>query len=545
MKKFLSIFYILVLLFFAKSEAHAASEFTTDFDSVYTISAAGEANVTHTITLKNNLANIYATDYTLATSGDHLSHITASDEAGALSVSSSQQGGTTTLHLLITHPAIGQDKVKTITINYQTTDVVEMIGSTTTINIPRLSRANEAESYTRTVKVEDLGSKPAIVYPPPNAITPVDSYTVYTFNGHPNDSLTLLFGTSVTYKLNLTYDLKNKELGTVDSELALPPDTDYQHVLLYKINPPPLNIRLDADGNWLARYSLRPQDHLEVTTELYVTVYAQPVLPDPSTTALEKSPHSQYWDTSASIVTDLAGQLKSPDNIYTYLVDNFTYNYGGITGQTKRLEAAHALASPTLVLCTEFTDTFVTLARVDNVPAREINGYGFTTDTTLHPQSSEIDVLHAWPEYYNDASKKWISVDPTWGNTTGGVDYFNKLDFSHITFVRHGVEDSYPLPAGAYKDSPSQKFVNVEIATTVPPEKASYTLSGNTIVNNGNVALINQTVTLAGHHLTIAYLPPYGSTSLNSQANVPLYDKIKTLCENLFSKFLRLLRVSM
>ncbi len=535
---------MLVLLFLTKLPVQAASEFTTTFTSTYTISSDGQTQVSHTIALKNNLAHIYATDYTLSTSGDHLTHITASDESGPISTTTSVQGGNTTIHLVIDRPAIGKDKVKTFTLNYQTIDVLESIGDTTTINIPRLARANEAESYTRIVKVENQPDRPSLIYPPPNSTIQEEGTTVYTFIGHPADSLTLLFGDSVTYKLNLSYELKNKELNAVDSELALPPDTSYQHVLLDSLVPPPVSLRLDEDGNWLARYSLKPQEKLGVQAVLYATVYPQPSRYDASGHELYKKSHAKYWDTSSSIVKDLAAQLKTPENIYNYLVTNFTYNYAGVTSSAKRLGASAALASPTLVLCTEFTDTFVALARSSGIPAREINGYAFTTNSALRPTLTSSDVLHAWPEYYDEAKNTWVAIDPTWGNTTGGINYFNKLDFSHIAFVRHGVEDSYPLPAGAYKDNPQQKSVEVEVTNEVPGENPSYEIRDNVIYNIGNVALVNTEVMIGDKTITLTYLPPYGSVPVEATTHVSLYDKIKALCANLFSKLQQLLRAS-
>jgi hypothetical protein len=57
-------------------------------------------------------------------------------------------------------------------------------------------------------------------------------------------------------------------------------------------------------------------------------------------------------------------------------------------------------------------------------------------------------------------------VDPTWGNTTGGVDYFDVFDFSHITFVIKGADSSYPIPAGGYKLNTSKKTKDVVITPT-------------------------------------------------------------------------------
>jgi len=532
MKKLL----ILLLILSTPPAASATSEFTTTFNSLYTISHTGDTHISHTIILKNNLAHLYATEYSLSVSGDSLTELLVSDETGLLTPNLEVSNGVTNIHLTISHPSIGKDQTKTLVIQYRSKDIVEIIGNTLTVNIPRLSQGNEAESYTRTVKVENLGTESTLIYPPPSQTETVPPYTIYTFSGSTNQALTLLFGESVTYKLNLKYQLKNKELQSIDSELALPPDTAYQRILLHQLVPPPLGVRVDQDGNWLARYSLKPQEKLLIEAEIYATVYPQPTLPDPSDHLPFTTIHSAYWDTQSDIVQSLAQQLKTPLNIYTYLTNNFTYNFEKSASGVARIGATKALSSPSLVVCTEFTDTFVALTRVLNIPSREINGYAYTTNTALRPLNLETDVLHSWPEYFDSTMGTWIQLDPTWGNTTGGIDYFHKLDFSHITFVRHGLEPTYPLPAGVYKDSADQKYVQVEVATDVSPVVTRFELKGNQVVNTGNVSLV---------HEQVGYLPPYASQTLPSPRHLSLYDKIKSLCASLLSKFSRLLPASM
>lgn len=535
MKKILLILStIFSLLVSSPRHVVAASEFTTSFDSSYTIMRSGITSVVHTITLRNNLANIYATEYTLATSGSELKNISVSDEFGPLVINSTQKNGASTIHLMINHPSIGKDKEKRLTISYQTEDTTEVIGNTLTINIPRLSRANEAESYTRTVSIEHAPGGNAYVYPAQNKVEMEGNFTKYYFSGHNSDAITLLFGDSVTYKLDLTYELKNKELGSITSELALPPDTSYQRVLLDSITPPPVEITLDKSGNWLARYNLKSQEKILVKAVLYATIFPVPTQYDPSTTNFQKSAGSKYWDTNSATVSDLASRLKTPENIYHYLTNNYTYNTN-IGSGTTRLGALSAITSPSGVLCTEFTDSFVALARVLNIPSREINGYGYTKNTGLQPQNLETDILHAWPEYYDSDKKVWIQIDPTWGNTTGGIDYFNKLDYSHITFVRHGDEDSYPLPAGAYKSNSSDKYVHVEISSASPADISTYSIEDGYIKNTGNVAIRNDLV---------EYLPPYASKKIETKEHLTFYDKIKQLCASLLSKFSQLLRAS-
>lgn len=507
---------------------HAASDITTSFESVYTIKKTGDTSVTHTISLKNNLSHIYATEYTIATSGEDLKNIVASDETGSITTKALAQKGVTTIHMTIDRPSIGQDQVKIITLSYTTADVVERIGETITINIPRLEKANEALKYKRIIKIQGVEGMTEYIYPSANKKSAEDDYSVYIFDGHGNDSLSLLFGDSVTYRLDLTYELKNDELTKADTELALPSDTSYQQILLDAIDPAPIDMRVDESGNWMARYSLDANSKKVVKAILFATVYPIPSQFDPSSANFVLTNKSKYWQTSSATVMDLATRLKTPENIYTYLVENFSYNYSALNGKVERLGAISAITSPSNVLCTEFTDAFVSLARTLQIPSREINGYGYTKNIALQPQNTSADILHAWPEYYSKEKKTWIAIDPTWGNTTGGINYLAKLDYSHITFVRHGQEDSYPLPAGAYKSNASDKFVSVEVANELPTKVSKTENVGGKIKNIGNVAI---------HNDELGYLPPYGSTTRTNSNRPSLYDKIKQICEKLLSIF--------
>jgi len=529
MKKIFLIFLLFTCQFLlVTAKASAISEFSTNFNSLYIISASGKANITHTIILKNNLAQVYAKDYALTTTGDNIKNITISDENGPINYTVNTKKGVTIISIKITNPAIGKDKEKILTINYETDAIAEIIGPTITINIPRLARSNEATSYTRVVKIEGVTNLPSIIYPKPSNFALEGDFAVYTFAGHQNDSLSFLFGQSVTYKLNLNYELRNKQLTAIESEFALPPDTAYQHIVIDNITPPPQNIFLDNDGNWLARYKLNSQTKLNIKASLYATVYPNPTLYDPSKNIIKNNLKNKYWDSNSSMIADLSTRLKNPENIYNYIKDNFTYNYNGINSSESRKGALVALTIPTNVLCTEFTDAFVALARSANIESREINGYGFTKNSLLQPQNVTTDILHAWPEYFDESKKAWISVDPTWGNTTGGIDYFHKLDFSHIAFVRHGEEDSYPLPAGAYKTNSTVKSIDIQVAQSDPQENTSSEIKNDIFYNTGNVAIQNDTV---------GYVPPYGSVKLLSHKPLSLYDKIKNICAKLFSKF--------
>jgi hypothetical protein len=137
----------------------------------------------------------------------------------------------------------------------------------------------------------------------------------------------------------------------------------------------------------------------------------------------------------------------------------------------------------------EFTDLFIAIARAAGIPARQAVGYAYTTNSRLRPLSLISDVLHAWPEYYDFDKKVWIAVDPTWANTTGGVNYFDKLDFNHIVFALQGVSSNYPYPAGFYRrNGKTTKDVAVDFANsafTKPTAKLSAEFSFPNMVTAG------------------------------------------------------------
>ena len=169
----------------------------------------------------------------------------------------------------------------------------------------------------------------------------------------------------------------------------------------------------------------------------------------------------KYWESNhLSIKTKLAeilGNQTSASNlekarlIHRWIAQNLQYNSKRLSGSSvERLGSVTALTNPTQAVCMEFTDLFIALARAAGVPARELDGYAYTANPELRPLSLSRDILHAWPEFWDD-SKGWVMIDPTWESTTGGVDYFNKLDLNHFVFVVKGFSSEQPVPAGSYK----------------------------------------------------------------------------------------------
>ncbi len=532
MHKVLTLIFAFIISLVYPSSTNAINEFATSYKSTYTIPQTGSSHVKHEVAITNQLAQIYVTSYTFAVTGANLSQIQVTDESGVVPFTLQSDANQSTINIEIAHPVIGKNQTKQLIISYTTNELVERIGDTLSINIPRLAKSNEAKEYQRIVKVQGVKALPSHLIPAPTETTTDSDWTTYLYNGHTTDSLSLLFGSVVHYRLNLKYQLKNPEMSPVDTELALPPDTPYQQITLGNFSPQPVSMRLDSDGNLLARYTLKPQEKIWVEAEIFATISPVPQFPDPSQNHNLLKSEPPLWDLRATPLLNLASQLKSPENIYSYLATNFHYNYDLALRGSDRQGSTQALSAPDQVVCTEYTDTFIALARAGGIASREVNGYAYSSNPSLRPLTGSVDVLHAWPEYFDQDKKLWVNVDPTWGSTTGGVDYFRKLDFSHIAFVRHGAEPDYPLPAGMYKNNADEKTIEVNVVDSIPDRYSQIETRGEQLYNSGNSL----------HHDTeYGFIPPYGSVKINQPTKTSLYDKIKSICVNLFSKFWGLL----
>jgi hypothetical protein len=193
-----------------------------------------------------------------------------------------------------------------------------------------------------------------------------------------------------------------------------------------------------------------------------------------------------------------------------------------------------ALDNPDSAVCLEFTDLFIALARSAGIPAREVDGYAHTENERQRPLSLEEDILHAWPEYYDYERQTWVMVDPTWGKTTGGVDYFDTFDFDHIAFVIKGEDSVYPVPAGGYKSSTGPRTRDISVSFDPEFKKpqpslsfivdakdeyfAGFPIDAKLIVSNAHgglspltdVRVESDNLSPGSYSLTVEPIPPYG-----------------------------------
>lgn len=497
LKTFILIIFITVLILAFPAQTLAIQEFTTSLNATYTISSQSVPLVKNEIHIKNNFSTIYSTKFAFEVGSTSVKNIRAYDQFGKeLLVNSAQTEKRTTIALQFKDKILGKDSERVFTIEYEYPDAAITQGKVLEVDVPKLAQRDMFQEMTVRVIVPAVYGMPTAISPAGYKVDTSDGMQTFTFGNSASDGINILFGESQNYAFTLRYHLTNPSISQGVSQIALPPDTAFQRIIYTAINPKPDSIAADEDGNWIGTFSVSAQKDLTVTATGVVTVFLKPTVQiDPVRNVKQYLKDQPFWETNDPQVQVLAKKLKTPRAIYDYLVQNYDYDYQRLAiGDQRRRGSTEALQTPANALCQEFTDTFIAIARTAGIPARELNGFSYTENTKLRPAALTSDLLHAWPEYYDDERKIWIPVDPTWGKTTNGVDFFNKLDFNHIVFVIHGASSEKPYSAGMYKVTGQEgKDVEVKLTPLASDPLRSLTLAPPTFLKPNVITVENNT----------------------------------------------------
>ena len=467
MKRFLFFLSFVAFFFLFFTKTFASEEFKTEYNINYQVNESGIVSVNHEISLTNKLSRVYATQYSLILPTTQITNIEATDEDGPCKLEINKDNETTTIIIKFNQEVVGIDKTLTFNLTYQNLSAAVKKGEIWEINIPRISSLSDIDNYNISLNIPKTFGNPAFIRPEPIEVKDEGSFFNYRFTQKKitESGIKATFGPFQIFDFTLFYNLENNHYTKAEASIALPPDTAFQKINFKRIDPLPLNIVVDEDGNWLAKYILKPKEKVKiiVTGKVKILAESQKDFPKPSQEALENNLlKAPFWEINDTQIVDLANKLKTPRAIYNYIVNTLDYDFERVSEGVERLGAKEALNNPEQAICMEFTDLFIALSRAAGIPAREINGFAYTDDIKLRPLNLVTDVLHAWPEYYDKEKGIWIPVDPTWEKTTKGVDYFYKGDLNHFVFVIHGKDSELPYPAGSYKTPNSlEKTVQV------------------------------------------------------------------------------------
>lgn len=462
MKKiFFRILFLLIFIFFTSFNVNAADykvDYQVDYD-LRNFEATQLTKVNFNIKITNLRSDVYVSRFSISfPSSFFISDISAFDDFSKISPNISQIGDYTKIDLVFSNPNTGKNSVNNFYLKFNQKNLFKINGKVWEVILPTIDK-KESDSYIiKVILPEKTDKKISIAKPKPDFVNNQE----IIWNNPKTKTIYAVFGEKQTYKLQLTYNLKNTQVYPVFQEIAFPPDTLYQKIYITSIDPVFSNIYQDVDGNYLAKYLLKPFETKKIIFNGYVEIFSKPR--EEVMKVVRKSIKSQkdyllnqqpYWSIKS---LQKINQLRSISDIYYFVVNNLQYNYDKLKSNNYRLGAEKVLQNPSYAVCLEFTDLFLSIAREKGILSREINGYGYSFDSKLQPLSLASDVLHSWPEYYDDNLGIWKQVDPTWENTSG-IDYFTSFDLNHITFVIHGKSSEYPLAAGNYKITDSKDII--------------------------------------------------------------------------------------
>jgi len=495
-----------VLTLFTKCYAYAQE---ADFDTAYNIEYAIDSSLV--VSVKENIGVINQNASAVPSSFiETITNISiydikvwdAKDKEIEPEVEIKEGQKETIVKIPIKDPAIGKGKKTQVTLFYKTKDLAGKTGRILNLHIPKAPVSNFMQEYNVQVKIpRDFGPQISVTPNPVEEKMEEEGYVLlYNKQSLEKYGISASFGDYQIFDFELTYELQNNSFLAKNMSVTLPLQVEnYQEVSLLDITPKPLRLKKDGNGNVIASFKVGGKKSLDVKVAGKAKVYTREtsavnydtdfVIPKELNRFVKPQP---YWETRDKEVLELAQSLTSKDrgvtqnalSIYTYITKNISYDFEKAKegGSLTRKGALQTLKDKK-GLCLDFTDLFIALTRAAGIPAREVDGYAYAKDFGVTPTPS-IHLLHSWAQYYSP-QMGWVSVDPTWG-ATSGLDYFSKLDNNHLAFVIKGIDSQNPQPSAKFKvNFSNDDFFNRDSLYDLKnlPQDGNFTLSPLVVVS--------------------------------------------------------------
>lgn len=518
-KSLLVTIFLIFLDFFYLGTAWAAPEADTkaissQYNITYNILENGQTEVVLLGELQNLNQNVYVSAYSLLLDQIDPQNVEASDARGPIIPQVETVGKVNKISLNFNDKIIGSGRPLSFRLSYNSKRIAQKNGLVWEINIPKAADYKNVSKYEVAINVPNTFGPIIYLSPKPDLVEKKLTKTLYKYNTESisKTGAILSFGENQIYSFNLKYNLKNNNFFTGLARIALPPSIFSQQEVIYdEIYPLPLNVETDNDGNYIASYkvpagkvfTISVKGQAKILNSVRDVFKSGTFAEIPTSLSIYTHPQ-KYWETESpeieKIVNNIAGQI-SPQSLvavvaqklFDFTVNNLTYDENRIKPDLARLGALEALKNNKSAVCMEFADLYVTLLRRAGIPAQLLEGFAYTTGVSNRPVVG--DVLHSWVRLYIPRLG-WLAVDPTWSNTTGGLDYFSHLDTNHFIFSIKGSDSETPYPAGAYKISPDQvgdievKLSSEANSPTPAPEVSAVIYPQSTIwSNNKNLTL--------------------------------------------------------
>lgn len=541
-KKFVLLLAFVFVIIILPKNVFAGNEFKSSYDVNYDVGVDGITQVTEKITLTNLTETYYASTFILTIGSTALTDVSASDGGGSMETKVDVKDNQTIINLKFNEQITGVDKKQNFILKYKSKDFAAAIGKIWEVNLPRIHEGTDVEFFNLNLSVPLSFGEPTSITPKPKSESDGLGKLIFNFTKEQlaNSGVSVNFGSNQVFDFNLKYELNNTSFLPVVSSIALPMDTNYQDVSIASITPKPLNVTSDMDGNYLAWYQLPKRSSLQIFASGSAKLYINPKI---NTSKLSKTQISnwtksdKFWEKDNPSIKAIISEIfkdKNPKTtkekvqlLYQYAVATLKYNPNRSSDLT-RLGALTSLSNPDKAQSQEFTDLFITLVRATGIPARELDGFAYSQNKKLRP------MIHAWPEYF-DEQTGWVMVDPTWENTSGGVNYFNKLDLNHFVLNIRGISSTQPIPVSVVDVNVSADEFNPVFKPEVEIDVNNNLWAGLPgtvkvkILNNGTALIPANNLNISSgkinildsKNIPISSIPPFGFTTFEVNFRTP------------------------
>ena len=383
---------------------------------------------------------------------------------------------------------VGRGQNKTFVLEYDNFELAGKSGAVWNIYVPGLPEdfdklavseggASVQNSYKVVLEFDKSLGTPNFLLPEPQTTDTTNGKNVYTFD--PKDLIDRSVWVQIGEKQYYTFKIKQPVVVTANTpssrvfntwyDLLLPRESENQTVYFKSISPKPAYIRVDDEGDVIARFVFSEEGTYEIVVTGYIVtniteeiqrnevgtlddidldqLYGE--VDEKQMTYADLLLPQEYWEVDSEEIQLQASKLmKDLNNVYDILISDYNYvtqtvDYDNlkIGILNKRQGALNTLKGGSSV-CMEYSDLFTTILRAQGIPARAAFGYGFD-----HRSRDASQEGHQWVEVYLP-NVGWVAVDPTWGDT-GRKSYIGG-DVDHALWYVAGASVNIPSPVVKY-----------------------------------------------------------------------------------------------
>lgn len=492
--------FIVYFLLFISPVFADSPKFAVSQEIIYQMNQDNKTTVTENFAFTNLTSEYFPQEFKFDPGNITITNLKASDRLGPLSISSTNS-------IIFKDQVVSIGKILRWSLSFDTFDFVQKKGTIREINIPAPPKISGLTNLAIRLNVPRSWGQNIYIKPRPEneeyfwtTSTPV----LAAFNSKPQVI------PKATYNFYLKYHLYNSRLYPAILEIALPPDTEFQRIYLNSLSVPPVNVVLDDQGNWLARYQMGPVTKLEVSAsgsaEIFLTNQSPPDDLKPDAYLRPE----KYWPSDDKFLKDHLGKLATPLAIYNYTIKTLAYNPDP---KNERLGPRARLLTAKDSSMYDFSDLFITAARIANIPARQVNGIII----------SRKNSTHVWPQYFDLESKAWTNIDPGLAKITSSLDYFQIFDLDHLAiFIKSGNKSAvlpdeinitpsdYERPSGSAQATAALSFPSSITAGFSVTGSLEITNLGPTLLNSQHVSVSSSTLKFDNQVFVTAKIPPFG-----------------------------------